>query len=75
MPQVVKARMASPRTFRAANVRVVTLPESKMSSFIRRPIVPIISRTKALNLATSLMDISIKYLLVTIKPAIGFHLE
>ena len=70
MPQLVKAKMASPMTFRAANVRVATLPQSKINSFIRRPVVPIISRIKALNLAASLIDISPKFLLLTIKPVI-----
>jgi len=49
--------MASPTKLKAANIRVATLPQSKINSFIKRPIVPIVNRIKALNLATSLIDI------------------
>jgi len=57
IPQCTKAKVASPTTFTAANVRVTVLPQSKMNSLIIRPRVPMMSKIKALNLATSLIDI------------------
>ena len=40
-----------------ANVRVAHLPQSKISSLIRRPIVPTISSTKAIKRVYSRIDV------------------
>ena len=66
IPQYVKAKIASPTTFTAANVRVAVLPQSKINSLIRRPRVPMMSKIKAVNLATSLIEIPPIFLLLTI---------
>ena len=49
--------MASPTIFAAANVSVAVLPQSKVSSLMIRPRVPMMSKTNALNLIASLIDI------------------
>jgi len=61
IPQNAKAKVASPTTFTAANVRVAALPQSKTNSLIRRPRVPIMSKIKALNLIILVTDIPKSY--------------
>ncbi|MBA7641039.1 hypothetical protein ES703_48711 [subsurface metagenome] len=53
--QYAKAKVASPTKLKIANVIVTPLPQSVTNSFTRRPIVPMINRVKAVNLATSLI--------------------
>jgi hypothetical protein len=55
--QYAKAKEASPIIFIMANVRVAHLPQSKISSLIRRPIVPTISSIKAIKSVYSRMDV------------------
>jgi hypothetical protein len=47
--QNTKAKKLSPITFITAKVTVALLPQSKMNSLIKRPMVPIISRMKAIK--------------------------
>jgi len=59
----MKAKKVNPTTFMMANVRVAHLPQSNIISLIRRPIVPIISSTKAIKRANTLINVPphIKY--------------
>jgi len=63
MPQYVKAKIARPTIFIAANVRVAVLPQSQINSLIKRPMVPILSKIKPLSLVASLIDIPPKFVL------------
>ncbi len=56
-----------------ANVRVAHLPQSRISSLIRRPIVPTPSSTKAIKRVYSRMDIPPEFLLYTIPYAVFHH--
>ena len=61
IPQCAKAKIASPTTFTAANIKVKfgepAFPQSETSSVIKRPRVPMPTRIKPLNLITLLIDI------------------
>ena len=50
LPKYVTPRVVNPIQLKTANIRVRVLPQLATSSFIRRPIVPVINRTKAVNL-------------------------
>jgi len=58
MPQYAKPKAKNPITLAAANINVAGLPQSNTISFIKRPMVPISKKKKALNSMTFLINIS-----------------